>query len=113
MSIREFDFIRTTSCADAHVLSQDHGISFAAKLRRGKYSHMLGGMVSWCSLEMCLRTVSEHRKLSPQMRQCHWSRAKMYGCHSELFGSSWGSGILIIKSVSVSNYNPKSTISVR
>jgi hypothetical protein len=30
------------------------------------------------------------------MRQCHWSRAKMYGRHSGLFGSSLGSGILII-----------------
>ena len=57
---------------------------------------MLGGMVSLCSLTMCLRTISEDRKRSPQMRQCHWSRAKMYGRHSELFGSSLGSGILII-----------------
>src|SRR5207244_13394205 len=57
---------------------------------------MLGGMVSLCSLAMCLRTISEYRKRSPQMRQCHWSRAKMYGRHSELFGSSLGSGILII-----------------
>jgi hypothetical protein len=39
--------------------------------------------------------ISEYRKRSPQMRQCHWSRAKMYGRHSELFGSSLGSGILI------------------
>src|SRR5262249_28664943 len=78
-----------------------------------KYSYMLGGMVSLCSLAMCLRTISEYRKRSPQMRQCHWSWAKMYGRHSELFGSSLGSGILIIKSASVSNYNPKSAISVR
>jgi len=55
---------------------------------------MLGGMVSAWSLTMCLRTVSEYRKRSPQMPQCHWSRAKMYGRHSELFGSSLGSGIL-------------------
>jgi hypothetical protein len=27
------------------------------------------------------------------MRQCHWSRAKMYGRHSGLFGSSLGLGI--------------------
>src|SRR6266446_9923157 len=59
-----------------------------------KYSYMLGGMVSLCSLAMCLRTISEYRKRSPQMRQCHWSRANMYGRHSELFGSSLGSGIL-------------------
>src|SRR5262249_52885882 len=59
-----------------------------------KYSYMLGGMVSLCSLPICLRTISEYRKRSPQMRQCHWSRAKMYGHHSELFGSSLGSGIL-------------------
>jgi hypothetical protein len=25
--------------------------------------------------------ISEYRKRSPQMRQCHWSRAKMYGRH--------------------------------
>jgi hypothetical protein len=56
-------------------------------------------MVSLCSLAMCLRTISEYRKRSPQMRQCHWSRAKMYGRHSELFGSSLGSGILIISRV--------------
>jgi hypothetical protein len=56
---------------------------------------MLGGIVSLCSLAICLRTISEYRKRSPQMRQCHWSRAKMYGRHSELFGSSLGSGILI------------------
>src|SRR5215472_8312618 len=42
---------------------------------------------------MCLRTVSEYWKRSPQMRQCHWSRAKMYGRHSGLFGSSLGLGI--------------------
>src|SRR5262249_21006717 len=58
-----------------------------------KYSYMLGGMVSLCSLAMCLRTISEYRKRSPQMRQCHWSRANMYGRHSELFGSSLESGI--------------------
>jgi hypothetical protein len=57
---------------------------------------MLGGMLSLCSLAMCLRTISEYRKRSPQMRQCHWSRAKMYGRHSELFGSSLGSGIVLI-----------------
>src|SRR6266550_2207325 len=56
---------------------------------------MLGGVVSLCSLAMCLRTISEYRKRSPQMRQCHWSRAKMYGRHSELFGSSLGSGIVL------------------
>ena len=67
---------------------------------------MLGGMVSLCSLAMCLRTISEYRKRSPQMRQCHWSREKMYGRHSELFGSSFGSGILVI------HHNPKSTIDI-
>jgi hypothetical protein len=36
-----------------------------------KYSDMLGGMVSLCSFAMCLRTISEYRKRSPQMRQCH------------------------------------------
>src|SRR5205823_1797545 len=55
---------------------------------------MLGGMVSLCSLAMCLRTISEWRKRSPQMRQCHWSRAKMYGRHSGFFGSSFGWGIM-------------------
>jgi hypothetical protein len=35
---------------------------------------MLGGMVSLCSLAMCLRTISEYRKRSPQMRQCHASQ---------------------------------------
>src|SRR5205823_1029625 len=54
---------------------------------------MLGGMFSSCSSAMCLRTVSEYWKRSPQMRQCHWSRAKMYGRHSGLFGSSLGLGI--------------------
>jgi hypothetical protein len=54
---------------------------------------MLGGMVSSCACAMCLRTVSEYWKRSPQMRQCHWSRAKMYGRHSGLFGSSLGLGI--------------------
>src|SRR5262245_58684263 len=54
---------------------------------------MLVGIGSLCSLSMCLRTVSEYRKRSPQMRQCHWSRAKMYGRHSGLFGSSLGLGI--------------------
>src|SRR5437868_4683560 len=75
---------------------------------------MLGGMVSLCSLAMCLRTISEYRKRSPQMRQCHWSRAKMYGRHSELFGSSLGSGILIFGRGRAPrrNHNPKSTISV-
>ena len=58
-----------------------------------KYSYMLGGMFSSCACAMCLRTVSEYWKRSPQMRQCHWSRAKMYGRHSGLFGSSLGLGI--------------------
>src|SRR5262249_20548245 len=75
---------------------------------------MLGGMVSLCSLAICLRTISEYRKRSPQIRQCHWSRAKMYGRHSELFGSSLGSGILIFSRGRAPrrNHNPKSTISV-
>src|SRR5262249_25345845 len=71
----------------------DHGSFFRCQTTPWKYSYMLGGIVSLCSLAMCLRTVSEYRKRSPQMRQCHWSRAKMYGRHSELFGSSLGSGI--------------------
>jgi hypothetical protein len=37
---------------------------------------MLGGMFSSCASAMCLRTVSEYWKRSPQMRQCHCSRAK-------------------------------------
>ena len=53
---------------------------------------MLGGKFS-VACAMCLRTVSEYWKRSPQMRQCHWSRAKMYGRHSGLFGSSLGLGI--------------------
>src|SRR5262245_57606076 len=73
----------------------DHGTFFRVQTASLKYSYMLGGMVSLCSLAMCLRTISEYRKRSPQMRQCHWSRAKMYGRHSELFGSSLGLGILI------------------
>jgi hypothetical protein len=44
---------------------------------------------------MCLRTISEYKKRSPQMRHCHWSRANMYGRHSELLGSSLESGILM------------------
>ena len=36
-----------------------------------KYSYMLGGMFSSCACAMCLRTVSEYWKRSPQMRQCH------------------------------------------
>src|ERR1700730_1153883 len=54
---------------------------------------MLGGMFSSCACAMCLRTVSEYWKRSAQMRQCHWSRAEMYGRHSGLFGSSLGLGI--------------------
>src|SRR5262249_9801561 len=50
-------------------------------------------MFSWCACATCLRTASEYWKRSPQMRQCHWSRAKMYGRHSGLFGSSLGLGI--------------------
>src|ERR1700747_221252 len=73
---------------------QDHGSFFRCQTAPWKYSYMLGGIVSLCSLAMCLRTISEYRNRSPQMRQCHWSRAKMYGRHSELFGSSLGLGIL-------------------
>jgi hypothetical protein len=93
---------------------QDHGSFFRCQTAPWKYSYMLGGMVSLCSLAMCLRTISEYRKRSPQMRQCHWSRAKMYGRHSELFGSSLGSGILIFSRGRAPrrNHNPKSTISV-
>jgi hypothetical protein len=53
---------------------------------------MLGGTFSSCASAMCLRTVSEYWKRSPQMRQCHWSRAKTYGRHSGLFGSPLGGG---------------------
>jgi len=67
--------------------------SFAAKNAPLKYSYMLGGMFSSCASAMCLRTISEYKKRSPQMRQCHWSRAKMYGRHSGFFGSSFGWGI--------------------
>jgi hypothetical protein len=75
---------------------QDHGIFLRFQTAPWKYSYMLGGMFSSCAFAMCFRTISEYKKRSPQMRQCHWSRAKMYGRHSELFGSSLGSGILII-----------------
>jgi hypothetical protein len=70
---------------------------------------MLGGKVSLCSLAMCLRTISEYKKRSPQMRQCHWSRAKIYGRHSELFGSSFGSGIVstIVPSLSRRKKKPR------
>src|SRR5215831_13732248 len=74
---------------------QDYGSFFRCQIVPWKYSYMLGDMVSLCSLAICLPTISEYRKRSPQMRQCHWSPAKMYGRHSELFGSSLGSGILI------------------
>ena len=83
------------ACDDNGVAGQDQGSFFRCQTAPWKYSYMLGGVVSLCSLAMCLRTISEYRKRSPQMRQCHWSRAKMYGRHSELFGSSLGSGILI------------------
>src|SRR5262245_32888915 len=53
-------------------------------------------MFSWCACATCLRTASEYWKRSPQMRQCHWSCAKMYGRHSGLFGSSLGLGIFKI-----------------
>src|SRR5262249_3367028 len=46
---------------------------------------MLGGMFSSCASAMCFRTISEYKKRSPQMRQGHWSQAKMYGRHSGFF----------------------------
>src|SRR6516225_10390467 len=103
------------ACDDNGVAGQDQGSFFRCQTAPWKYSYMLGGMVSLCSLAMCLRTISEYRKRSPQMRQCHWSRAKMYGRHSELFGSSLGLDILIIsrRRALRRNHNPKSTISVR
>src|SRR6516225_7821398 len=55
-------------------IGQDHGSFFRCQTAPWKYSYMLGGMVSLCSLAMCLRTISEYRKRSPQMRQCHWSQ---------------------------------------
>src|SRR5437764_14031488 len=67
--------------------------SFAAQNAPLKYSYMLGGMFSSCASAMCLRTISEYKKRSPQMRQCHWSGAKMYGRHSGFFGSSVGWGM--------------------
>jgi hypothetical protein len=73
--------------------SVNHGIFFRCQTAPLKYSYMLGGMFASCASAMCLRTVSEYKKRSPQMRQCHWSRAKMYGRHSGLFGSSLGWGI--------------------
>jgi hypothetical protein len=39
-----------------------------------KYSYMLGGMFWSCLSAMCLRTISEYKKRSAQMRQCHWSK---------------------------------------
>src|SRR5262249_9377416 len=72
---------------------QDHGLFFRCQTSALQYSYILGGMFSSCACAMCLRTVSEYWKRSPQMRQCHWSRAKMYGRHSGLFGSSLGLGI--------------------
>jgi hypothetical protein len=51
---------------------------------------MLGGMFSSWASAMCLRTVSEYWKRPPQIRQCHWSRAKVYGRHSGPFESSGG-----------------------
>jgi hypothetical protein len=60
----------------------NHGIFFRCQTAPLKYSYMLGGMFSSCSSAMCLRTISEYKKRSPQMRQCHWSRAKMYGRHA-------------------------------
>ena len=74
------------------VRGRDHGSFFRCQTAPRKYSYMLGGIVSSCSLAMCARTISEYEKRSPQMRQCPWSRAKMYGRHC--FGSSLGSGIL-------------------
>src|SRR5262249_21735880 len=95
-------------------IGQDQGSFFRCQTAPWKYSYMLGGKVSLCSLAMCLRTISEYRKQSPQMRQCHWSRAKMYGRHSELFGLSLGSGIFndSRRRALRRNHNPKSTISV-
>jgi hypothetical protein len=71
---------------------QDHGIFFRCQTAPLKYSYMLGGMLSSCASAMCLRTVSDYKKRSPQMRQCHCWRAKMYGRHLGSFGSSleWG-----------------------
>jgi hypothetical protein len=81
--------------SSGHARNWPHGGFFRCQTAPWKYSYMLGGMVSLCSLAMCLRPISEYTTRSPQMRQCHWSRAKMYGRHSELFGSSFGSNILI------------------
>jgi hypothetical protein len=66
---------------------------------------MLGGMFSSCSSAMCLRTIPEYKKRSPQMRQCHWSRAKMYGRHAGLSGSSLGWGIFKSCKKSLSRYS--------
>jgi hypothetical protein len=67
------------------------GFSFAAKLRPEVFVHARRH-VFVVRIRDVLRTVSEYWKRPPQMRQCHCSRAKMYGRHSESFGSSleWG-----------------------
>jgi hypothetical protein len=83
----------------------NHDIFFRCQTAPLKYSYMLGGMFSSCSSAMCLRTISEYKKRSPQMRQCHWSRTKMYGRHSELFGSSLGWGIFKFCKKSLSRYS--------
>jgi hypothetical protein len=46
---------------------------------------MLGGMFWSCLSAMCLRTISEYKKRSAQMRQCHWSK-KMGSRGAQSFG---------------------------
>src|SRR5215467_15945834 len=89
----EFSALKSATSGRRWVLAADHGIFFRCQTAPLKYSYILGGMFSWCACATCLRTASEYWKRSPQMRQCHWSRAKMYGRHSGLFGSSLGLGI--------------------
>src|SRR5215831_7845915 len=89
----EFSALKSATSGRRWVLAADHGIFFRCQTAPLKYSYILGGMFSWCACATCLRTASEYWKRSPQMRQCHWSRAKMYGRHSMLFGSSLGLGI--------------------
>jgi hypothetical protein len=83
---QEFDSIKHENYPPSLVVQ----VFFRCQTAPLKYSYMLGGILSSCASAMCLRTVSEYWKRSPQMRQSHWSRAKMYGRHSGLFGSSFG-----------------------
>src|SRR5205823_4894504 len=43
----------------SRAMSEDHGSFFRCQTAPRKYSYIVGGMVSLCSLTMCLRTISE------------------------------------------------------